>query len=99
VVSPGIAFRFAGTYCAALPIGVFQILLLAKGCFSGSRVPAVAVGDGEGDAVTVTDGEGDGEGETLTPPPTSQDLTTPGTGSLPNAVLLQPILLVAVFVM
>jgi hypothetical protein len=72
------------------------MLLLANGHFNGSRVPAIVDGEGEGE--TVGDADGVGEGETLPPRLTSHSLTTPGTGSVPNAVLLQPMLVVTVLV-
>jgi len=43
-----IADKFAGTYTALLPIGMFQMLLVANGCFKGSRAVGVGVGIGAG---------------------------------------------------
>jgi hypothetical protein len=40
----GTAWRFAATYTAPLPIGMFQILFDEKGCFSGSLAPATGAG-------------------------------------------------------
>src|SRR5580658_1118609 len=35
----GLAVRFAGAKAAPLPMGIFQMLLVAKGCIRGLRVP------------------------------------------------------------